>query len=417
MAVNNNWRPTVTMDDWMRDIEKRLMHEERRPPVAPAEDVVGPGFRPYAVVVRDWDSDDPIVGGHFYSDANQVVNSPDDTKHWIGIVQSNPYGQGVQRLWQYLDDVDDDADPETPPTQDPHSDPTIYTRSFVTLDDGNREYSDWSTSTGGGGGAPSGPAGGDLTGTYPDPQIAAGAVGSTEIADGSVTNNDLAATGTKDTTTFLRGDGTWAVPPGGGGVSDGDKGDITVSGGGSNWQIKADAVGANEIANGSVGNLELGTNAVTSGKIAPGAVDSTAIADGAVGTVDLADNAVTLAKMADNSVGSAELVDGSVGNAELANNAVTSAKIADGTIALADLGPTVTAAMIKRYANTIGAMTAGVEITVTHALGTTDVDATFRIAASDLPIELDWRPFDIDTIRVKADVAFAVNAIRVVVMG
>jgi hypothetical protein len=38
---------------------------------------------------------------------------------------------------------------------------------------------------------PSGPAGGDLTGSYPNPQITAGAVNSAKVADGSLTGLDI----------------------------------------------------------------------------------------------------------------------------------------------------------------------------------------------------------------------------------
>lgn len=55
------------------------------------------------------------------------------------------------------------------------------------------------------------------------------------------------ASGTANNTTFLRGDYEWTVPPSGGGISDGDKGDITVSSGGTIWTIDTGVVGTSKL--------------------------------------------------------------------------------------------------------------------------------------------------------------------------
>ena len=89
---------------------------------------------------------------------------------------------------------------------------------------------------------------------------AANAAAQTALLSGFV--GDSGSGGTKglvpapasgDATKYLKGDGTWATPPGGGsGLSDGDYGDITVSGSGTVMNIDAGTIGMTELSSSMV---------------------------------------------------------------------------------------------------------------------------------------------------------------------
>lgn len=89
----------------------------------------------------------------------------------------------------------------------------------------------------------SGAAGGSLSGSYPDPSLAAGSVGTSEIADGSVAPADLVPE------SIAAGE----IAPNGVGTSE------VLNGSLSSFDIGSEAVGSSEVADGSLDGDDIGT--------------------------------------------------------------------------------------------------------------------------------------------------------------
>lgn len=235
--------------------------------------------------------------------------------------------------------------------------------------------------------APSGAAGGDLSGTYPNPVINNGAVTTNKLADNAVSGTKL-QDGSVTTAKLAAGVIPAALPPSG--VAGGD-----LSGNYPNPVVKDGAITANKLANGVVSTSKVADGAITDAKIsglsytkltgAPTALPPTGaaggdlvgtypnptIADGAITTAKIQDGAITAEKLAPGLVTGGttlagvaggdlsgvypnpNIASGAVTNNKIANGAVITPKLADGAVTTNKLADgAVTGAKI----NTTGAM-------------------------------------------------------------
>lgn len=111
MGGANSWRIPHTASDLIGGMNKRILHEERRPLIRSASDLLGPGLGPTAVQLLDWNDESTEFNGIFWSLAG-AQNSPDPASAWMGTSFTNDDGYGYQELTEFRDAINQGEAPQ-----------------------------------------------------------------------------------------------------------------------------------------------------------------------------------------------------------------------------------------------------------------------------------------------------------------
>jgi len=134
--MSGNQRQIITTSDWMRSVEKQIVHESRRPRVTNASDLLGPGIASYSVEIQDWNAEELKFNGFWWSQPG-ALHTPEENKWYMGYTEATQDGFGVQ----YADEFREIASDAWPPKR-------WMRRFYIPSAGGLTAYSAWSPSSG-----------------------------------------------------------------------------------------------------------------------------------------------------------------------------------------------------------------------------------------------------------------------------